>query len=553
MRDETVPAAHGSFGGACWVAAWMGIGLAFAAPAARAAGARPGPTADGPVASAPVTPISSAPLASLPVLGPYAGEPKEARPRRKPAHAVPAPGWKDDATATDPLAARGVNSSRRTPSPTLNVDGSPNQCGCSPPDTIGAAGPSHYVQMVNATAVQIFDKAGTSVSGPSQIGLLWPVGSSCRNSSNGDPVAVYDGMANRWLLAQFSTGNGVCVAVSQTGDPTGTYFLYEFLTPDFPDYFKIGAWSNAYYMSANETNYSAYALDRTKMLAGQAASFIRFTMANPQNLLMPATVVGPTPPGPTDPGIFYTFLDNSFHGVAADRLDFFHFSPDFTTPANSTFTLAQSVPLTSFTYTVCGFFNLNCAPQSGTAQRVDVVSEWPMWQLQYRDLGAGGKKLVGNFTVDAGSDRAGIRWFEVTKSGATYTLTQEGTHAPADTLHRFMGSIGIDRSGGIALGYSTASATTFPSISFASRGASDAAGTLQTESLLFAGAGSQTGSNRWGDYSAMTVDPSDDCTFWYTNQYYQTNSSNSWRTRIASFKLPECVVLPVQLQGFDVD
>jgi hypothetical protein len=174
-----------------------------------------------------------------------------------------------------------------------------------------------------------------------------------------------------------------------------------------------------------------------------------------------------------------------------------------------------------------------------------------MWQLQYRNLGAGGEKLVANFSVDVGADRSGIRWYEVNKTGATYALAQEGTQAPADTLHRFMGSVAMDKLGDIALAYSTSSTTTNPGLRFATRLSTDPAGTLQAEANLFLGTGSQTGSNRWGDYSALVVDPSDDCTFWYTNEYYTVNSSNNWTTRIGKFVIPECIV-PVELQGFSV-
>jgi hypothetical protein len=456
---------------------------------------------------------------------------------------VPAAGWNDAATAVDPLLERAAVPTGKTPSPTLNFDGQVNNCGCTPPDTVGAAGPNHYVQMVNATQVSVYDKAGTRLSGPTNFYSLWSSG-PCSTSSDGDPVVVYDNLANRWLLTQFYA-NGVCVALSATSDPTGTYNLYSFGTTEFPDYYKIGVWSDAYYMSANETNYSAYALNRTAMLAGSAATSIRFTMTNPQNFLMPATVVGPTAPPAGAPGIFYTFLDNSYHGVAADRLDLYHFVPNFTTPASSTFTLAQSVPVTDFTYTVCGFFVLNCIPQGGTTAKVDAVSEWPMWQLQYRNFGGGIERLVGNFSVDVGSDRSGIRWFELSRSAlGAYAKVQEGTHAPADGLHRFMGSIGINSKGGISLAYSASSASAAPSIRYASRAAGDAAGTLQSEATLTAGAGAQTGSNRWGDYSALSVDPADDCTFWYTTEYYSANSSSSWKTRIGSFKPTECTAVP---------
>jgi hypothetical protein len=468
--------------------------------------------------------------------------------RKPPESMKPRPGWDDAATAEDPLVARGWNAGGRTPSPSLEFQGQSNACGCSPPDPIGAAGPNHYVQMVNATRMQVFDKSnGAPITPSNEFRLLWPVGTNCRNSSNGDPVIVYDWLASRFVLAQFSTGSGVCVAVSQTSDPTGSYNLYEFSTPEFPDYFKIGAWNNAYYMSSNENNYSAYALDRAAMLAGSPATSIRFT--GEANFLMPATVVGNTAPPAGTPGIYYTFKDDSFHG-GTDRLEFFHFTPDFVTPANSSFGLAQAVNVTSYTYTVCGFFNFNCIPQAGTPQRVDAVSEWPMWQLQYRNQGAGGEKLVANFSVDVGADRSGIRWYEINRIGGTYAIAQEGTHAPG-TLHRFMGSIAMDRLGDVALAYSASSSTENPSLRYATRLSTDPAGTLQAEANLFLGGGSQTGSNRWGDYSALVVDPSDDCTFWYTGEYYTTNASNAWTTRIGKFVIPECTV-PVQLQGFTV-
>ncbi|MBK9964477.1 MAG: hypothetical protein IPP07_06070 [Holophagales bacterium] len=501
-----------------------------------------------PIASAPTVvespPVQvSRPLRSLPLAPRYLGPEKPARPRRKPAHSVPAAGWNDAATAVDPLLARAADPTGKTPSPTLSFEGQGNNCGCSPPDTVGAAGPSHYVQMVNATQLSVYDKSGTRLAGPTEFSSLWSSG-VCASSSEGDPIAVYDSLANRWLLTQFYS-NGVCAALSTTSDPTGTYNLYSFGTTEFPDYFKIGVWSDAYYMGANESNYAAYALNRTAMLAGTAATAIRFTMADPQNFLMPATVVGPMAPPAGAPGIFYTFLDNSYHGVAADRLDLFHFVPNFAAPASSTFTLAESVPVTGFTYTVCGFFTFNCIPQGGTGQKVDAVSEWPMWQLQYRNFGSGVERLVGNFSVDVGSDRSGIRWFDMSRSGAgAYALVQEGTHAPADGLHRFMGSIGINGKGGISLAYSASSASATPSIRYASRAAGDPVGTLQSEVTLQAGAGSQTGSNRWGDYSALTVDPADDCTFWFTTEYYGANASNNWKTRIGSFKPTECTVAP---------
>jgi hypothetical protein len=163
-----------------------------------------------------------------------------------------------------------------------------------------------------------------------------------------------------------------------------------------------------------------------------------------------------------------------------------------------------------------------------------------MWQLQYRNFGGGNERLVANFTVDVGADRAGIRWYEIGKSGATYSLTQESTYAPADGRHRWMGSIAMDKCGNIALGYSTSSTSESPSLRYATRLFTDRRNKLQTEATLVAGGGSQTTSNRWGDYSALTLDPSDECTFWYTGEYYTASSGNGWTTRIGKFVLPNC-------------
>lgn len=509
------------------------------------------PKWDGPFVEV-VQPQVSGSFADLPDVDSFVAPKCPGAERRKPSWMKPAPGWDDNASAVDALAGQCVNENGRTPSPLLSFQGQSNACSCSPPDTVGAAGSGHYVQMVNATSMQVFNKAtGASISGPSEFRLLWPSG-NCRNSSDGDPIVLWDYLASRWVLAQFTSANSVCVAVSQGADPTAAYFLYEFSTPQFPDYFKIGAWSDAYYMSSNESAYSAYALNRTAMLAGAAATSIRFT--GQTNFLMPATVVGPTAPPAGTPGIFYTYKDNSFHG-GTDRLEFHHFVPNFTTPASSTFTLGQSVNITAYTYTVCGFFNLNCIPQGGTAQKVDPVSEWPMWQLQYRNMGAGGQKLVANFTVDVGSQRAGIRWYEINKTGpATYVVANEGTYAPADGLHRWMGSIAMDKIGNIALGFSTSgsAAGQFPSLRYATRAPGDPAGTLQTEVVLHSGGGSQTASNRWGDYSAMTVDPADDCTFWFTSEYYTSNGTNTWTTRIGKFVVPSCLV-PVELEKLSIE
>jgi choice-of-anchor B domain-containing protein len=470
---------------------------------------------------------------------------REINPRHNPLAFEPDMGqrgtWDRDNVPTDPLIANSQNASSQTPGLDFSFEGTgnPTGCGgCSPPDTVGDVGLNHYIHMVNATKVAIFDKAGTSLNTPFDLGTLWSSGNCTSNA--GDPIPLYDSLADRWLLSQFAGPSHMCIAISQTADPLGSYHLYTFNVGSFPDYFKFGVWPDAYYMSANEASYTAYAFDRAKMLVGDVtATFQKFT--GQDNLLLPADIDGPTLPPAGDPGYFYTFKDDSFHG-GADRIELFALDVDWVTPANSTFGLIETIPVAAFTYTACGFFNFNCLMQPGTAQTVDAISEWPMFRFPYRNFGSH-QTLIGNFTIGGGTGEVGaaIRWFELRDTGSGWTLYQEGTQDPGDGHDRAVGSIAMDKNGNIALGYTVSSSSLFPSIHYATRLATDSLGTLQTEAILIAGTGSQTGSNRWGDYSAMGIDPANDCSFWYTNEYYPVTASTTWKTRVGVFTIPECL------------
>ena len=329
------------------------------------------PNQQTPIVGEPVTPGLSPAVRDLPVV--QGAEPvldREINPRQNPAILKIDPNNPDpyDTGEPDPLVQRSHNRLARTPAIITSFEGIGLSSGGGgiPPDTVGDVGPNHYVQMVNS-AFRIFDKAGGSLAGPTNINQLWTgQGNDCASENDGDPVVLYDPLADHWLLSQFVGAfdpgaiDGLCIAVSQTADPTGAYYLYEFNTGDFPDYYKIGVWPDAYYISANESTYTAYAFDRTNMVAGNPARpFVKFT--NQTNLLLPADLDGATAPPVNSPGYFYTFKDNSFHG-GSDRLEVFEFDVDFDTPANSTFTLVDTIALAAFTYTVCGFFNLNCIP-----------------------------------------------------------------------------------------------------------------------------------------------------------------------------------------------
>ncbi len=492
----------------------------------------------GPFVGAAVIGHETAALASLPRAAPR-HIPVPVRRRHNPLAAEPHRGLRgtaDHQMASSTFSGMPVESEGRaqSPAPLLTFDGQGNDtCLCSPPDTVGDVGPNHYVQVVNATGVAIYNKSGQLLPGyPKDLSSLF-AGGDCAVSNNGDPVVLYDSMADRWLLAQFSLGNGVCVAISQTPDPTGAYFGYEFITPDFPDYLKFGVWPDGYYMSTNESTYAAYAFDRRRMLQGLPSTSIRFDGVS--NFMLPSDVDGGPPPQGA-PNYFYTFKDNAFHGTATDRLEIRGFRANFANPAASTFTLNNTIDIAPFTYTVCGFFIFDCIPQRDTPQKVDAVSEWPMFRFPYRNF-LDHESLAGTFSVDRGGNTAALRWFELRKTGGNWTLYQQGTLGSNDGVSRWMGSIAMDAAGNLALGYSVSSASMFPAIRYAVHRIGDALGTMQPEATLKAGGGSQFDSDRWGDYTAMSIDPADGATFWYTNQYYKTSSAVEWSTRIGAFSV----------------
>ncbi|MFQ5616264.1 MAG: carboxypeptidase-like regulatory domain-containing protein, partial [Anaerolineales bacterium] len=457
------------------------------------------------------------------------------------------------AIGVDPLAANGVNAGQ-TPPLLFDIEGlGPD--GYIPPDTVGDVGPNHYVQMVNVS-FQIWDKDTlTVVVADTLISQLFTsLGGPCETNSDGDPIVIYDDLADRWMLSQFAdifNSMLLCMAVSTTPDPAGTYYLYAFPMPDAPDYPKYGAWSDGYYIGTNTgfpNQYYAHVVDRNSMLAGDPAT--RLSFGGYPNFLMPADADGPAPPPAGSPGVFYTMLSNGYpdHPSGPDRLAIYEFDVDWTTPSNSTFTLATELTIADYNYTVCGFFIQNCIPQSGTSNTLDSLSYWPMWRLQYRNFG-GYEAMVGNFTVDLdGTDKAAIRWFELRKQGGVYSLYQEGTYAP-DGDHRWMGSIAMDKDGNIALGYSVSGSSSIPAIRYTiHHEKDDPLGTMRSEASLIEGGGVQTSSSRWGDYSAIAIDPKDGCTFWYTNEYHDVDGT-SWNTRIGAFKVPTCGASSSSLTG----
>jgi hypothetical protein len=440
--------------------------------------------------------------------------------------------------------------------PTIaNFEGLNNVNYALPPDTNGDIGPNHYVQIVNLSFA-VYDRKGNLLLGPLNNNTIFDgFGGPCETTNNGDPIVLYDHQADRWLLSQFALPNYPygpyyqCIAVSTTGNPTGQWHRYEFLVSQnkLNDYPKFGVWPDGYYMTVNQFEYfsgwnwagqGVAAFERDQMLVGASASMVFFDLYPVDKTLggmLPADLDGPPPPqGSPNP---FVQMDDDAWGYSPDQLQVWNFSVNWAAPSAS-FTFQGALPTASFNSVMCDY-NRNCIHQPGGSP-VDAISDRLMYRLQYRNFGDH-QGLVVNHTVDTGGDHAGVRWYEMRKTGGGWSIFQQGTWAP-DSDHRWMGSVAMNSKGDIGLGYSVSSTTTHPSIRFTGRLAEDPTGQMTfSEGEIITGSGYQTSSSgRWGDYSMMAVDPVDDCTFWYTQEYYTVSGFRPWRTRIASFKLRDC-------------
>ena len=408
-----------------------------------------------------------------------------------------------------------------------------------PSDTNGAVGTTQYVQWVN-TYFAIFSKSnGGLVGGPAAGNVLWSgFGGGCELNNDGDPIVLYDKLANRWVMSQFSVSTTPylqCVAISTGPDATGMWYRYAFQYSNFDDYPKMGVWPDAYYETFNMfLNGQSFigseicAYDRSKMLTGQAATQVCFQQGSMVGGLLPADVDGTTAPPPGSPNYVLNFGTNS--------LNLYKFHVDFRNPANSTFIGPTVVPVAAF-MPLCGGGS-GCVPQPGTTTQLDSLADRLMYRLAYRNFGSHESLVVNQSVAVSGS--SGVRWYEIQAPNGTPVVAQQGTYAP-DSNYRWMGSIAMDKAEDIALGYSVSSSSMHPSIAIAGRLPTDPAGALETETTVIGGSGSQTYDlTRWGDYSSMTVDPVDDCTFWYTTEYLVTDGAWNWNTRIVNFQFPDC-------------
>lgn len=488
------------------------------------------------------------------------------------------PAGESHPAVADPVL-QSIPGSRNMPEPQANFEGLSNEDNLaiisgyvSPPDTIGAVGydPSsgkkYYVQWVNLVFA-IWDVTGvpTQVIGPLSGNSLWSgFGGACEMHNDGDPVVLFDRLSNRWIMSQFAIfepdGHHQCVAVSTSADPTGSWYRYDFLASStkINDYPKLGIWPDAFYMAANQfdgaslewAGQGVWALERDQMLLGQPARSIYHDLyhINPHLAgMLPADLDGAPPPAGT-PNYFTLFEDDAW-GYGPDQLQLWSFQVNWANPTASSFIHTVDLPAAPFDSEICPMARGQCIDQPN-GQVVEDLADRLMYRLQYRNFG-GYQTLVVNHSVDVtnagGQGQAGIRWYELRDDGTGWMIHQQGTYAP-DSNHRWMGSVAMDRMGNIALGYSVSSSSVFPSVRYAGRLAGDPPGIFaQAEQELVSSTFSQEGTARWGDYSSMTLDPTDDCTFWYTQQYAAAPNEFSWgnwTTRIGSFKYPTCISGP---------
>ena len=432
-------------------------------------------------------------------------------------------------------------------------------------DSSGAIGPNHYFDVANFSFA-IYNRTGTRLLGPFSTATFWN-GFAAAPCGGGwsDVVVLYDRTADRWFVSRFAQapGNGPwyqCFAISKTPDPTQQYFRYAYKISDteFNDYPKFGIWPDGYYMTAQRNKIFpglglfVAAFERSKMLVGDAsAGSVLFTLDNGGHRagMLPADWDGQTAPPANAPNYLVRPLSSQLGWPGADALEVWKFHVDWTTPAASTLAVSDTLAPTPYT-PACGF-DQNCIPQPDPAKKLDpLASGYLMYRLAYRNFGDH-EALVLNHTVDNGdlapNVHAGVRWYELRRQAGPWSIFQQSTFAP-DGSHRWIGSAAMDQQGNIAVGYNVSGTSRNPSLAYAFRLAGDPLGTLSDETTIQEGGGSQTGFIFWGDYSQMTLDPTDDCTFWYVGAYQpSTSATQNWNQRIAAFRLPACPLAATSL------
>lgn len=441
------------------------------------------------------------------------------------------PAWQRD-------YARGTDNGR---SLSLNFEGIGNT-NVSPADPDIDVGPDHVIQMINGGSgsyFKIWNKSGTVLRNATYLDNYMGF-----SGGAGDPIVVYDGLADRWLMSEFaSSGNVLHVAISTTADPMGSWYTYSYNATNFPDYPKYSIWNDAYLVTTNENSPSVYALNRAQMLSGTSGTAQRFTIPNFGTIgfqsAAPVNLDGSTVPPSGTPAMVMRMRDDAWSGAATDALEIWEFDIDWNNANNTTLTQVATLNTQAFDTELCGYTSFSCIDQPGSSTNLDPLREVLMNRVHYRNFGTHESIVCCHVTDVNGNDRAGIRWYELRRTNGTsgsWGIYQQGTYSP-DAASRWMASIGISATGNIGLAYSVSSSSIYPSLRYTGRKSCDPLNTMtEAETTIIAGT-SPNNSNRWGDYHGMGTDPSDGETFWFTGAY---GTGNAWSTRVAAFDLPSC-------------
>ncbi len=479
----------------------------------------------------------------------------------------------------------------------------------NPSDNSLAVGPDHIVQIVNTRMAiftkkgRRFDSTGVVLYGPVPTNVVWRgFGGPCESDANGDAVARYDQLANRWLIvmpifrrqparpdepptpsadgrawvsargrpgqpgaavrlyepppdttppaprvrtAPRDSGNyAMCYAVSTGADPFGPYWRYEFVRPLFPDYPRPAVWPDGYYVPTSTGDEviqkQACVAERAKMLRGQDASE-QCVIVDGVNFLNNADLDGTAQPPRGAPNVLLAAGGTQLRQLMEDSAIFaWSFHVDWRNSARTQLQGPARIAVAPYHYLCEGQLS-RCVPQPGTDVRLDPQGDKIMARVVYRRIG-GREFIVAAHSVNTAAGAGGVRWYQLeidTRHGRRVTLAQHGTYAP-DSSYRWMPSPAMDAAGGIGIGYSFGGTPNFAGQRFAARRASDPPGTLGLhETVLAEGEAAQTGTMRWEDYSQTAVDPTDDCTIWYVGDYLKTGQSN-YSTRIGAFRIPGC-------------
>jgi hypothetical protein len=418
-----------------------------------------------------------------------------------------------------------------------------------PSDNCLAVGPDHVFQLTNnstSTFMRIWDKSGNLLVNNTKVQTLSGV-NDC-----GDPNIIYDEQADRYIfLVLYScSGNNkkLLLCASQTGDPTGAYYVYTIEANNgFPDYPKIAVWGNSYFITTNSNSPTIWALNRTEILDGTSLGTVqKFPLSSFPSIgfqsASPVSFSGITDIPADEPAIMLRVADDAWGGnIDSDHLEIFTLEINWLDSTLSAISGPFDLATLDYNSYLCGFNSLNCIPQPNSNKKLDPLGNIIMDKVRYRNF-SDYETIVCTHVVNADGDgKAGVRWYELRReNGGLWHTYQESTFSP-DSVNRWMSSIAINEQGTIALGYNVASGTTYPGSRITGRGICDEVNMMTAEETVSIDGLASSNSNRYGDYNGMVADPSDG-SFWFTSQY---NPTGSWSTNVTHFTITPCIATQV--------